>query len=177
MKKTLIAATLGLAFFLPQAEAALFDFSYIASNGTVAGVLDGTLQADHNTVVVNSILDFATFDSGSGPVAGPSLPSILSIEEVLGGTGSPLASLDGSVMDFCAASGISCSPDGFAFDGVVQAYGGPGYISGSSFGGDTEAYNPANWHLSAQSSVPAPATLPLLAIGGAAMAWRRRKAA
>ncbi|MGZ8216620.1 PEP-CTERM sorting domain-containing protein [Methylomagnum sp.] len=171
LKNILIAAALGLTFAIPQAEAALFNFSYTSGVGTLAGTLDGTLQADNNTVFVNSVLDFATFDG----VSGPSLPSIVSASDFIGASGIlATLSLDGSVMDFCAAI-TTCSDDGFGFvpAGLV---GNPSvlHVSGVSFGNIDEVYNSANWSMSA---VPVPATLPLLAIGGAALVARRRKTA
>jgi len=188
MKKTLIAASFGLAFFLPQAEAALFDFSYAAPGlGTYAGTVDGTLQSDHNTVVVNSVLDFVTFDGS----AEPALPFVWSYDKMLGfGTGSqlPTLTLDGSYLDFlaCASStGTSCpSFNSQLFfsvgaTGFVDMTGTPTFGTSALPYGNTPnvTFQPAGWHMSAQSSVPVPATLPLLAIGGAVMAWRRRKAA
>ncbi len=68
MKKQLIAAAIGLASSISVAQATIFDFSYLTAGGdTLAGQLDGTLQADNNTVVVSSILDFATFNGTPGP--------------------------------------------------------------------------------------------------------------
>lgn len=174
MKKSVIAATLGLAFFLPQAEAALFNLSYtLAGGGILEATLDGTLQADNNTVIVNSVLDFATFNG----VAGPSLPFANSTDAQFGVPGGvPTLTLDGSFQDFIACTSGACN-DGFAFsvgNFVAASFGVPVYNSGVSFGDTLDLYNPANYSLSA---VPTPATLPLLAIGGAAMGWRRRKAA
>lgn len=178
MKKTLIAASFGLAFALPPAEAALFDFSYVASGGTLAGTVDGTLQADHNTVIVNSLLDFVAVNG----VAEPSLPFLSSWDAFWSlSTSLPTLTLDGSRLDFLACTSSSCSGNGIAFGAGTNittfSYGYDAYSYWNSVGGSGPLpYNPANWQMSAQSTVPAPATLPLLAIGGAAMAWRHRKA-
>ncbi len=43
LKHTLLTASFGLALFLPQAEAALFDFSYVYNGNTLQGIVDGTL--------------------------------------------------------------------------------------------------------------------------------------
>jgi len=182
MKKSFIAASLGLALFLPQAEAALFSFSYTLAGGNVLeGMLDGTLQGDNNTVVVNSIMDFASFDG----VAGPALPFVHGADAFYSAAlpiapsgPNALLTLDGSYQDLIACTAADCL-DGFTINAgnhIAGFFGAPVYSAGESFGrtGGAEPYNPTNWRLTA---VPAPATLPLLVIGGAAMCGRRRKAA
>lgn len=77
--KSTLAALAVSALALP-AEAALFDLTFDTNGATPGGVfeavIDGTLQMDGNTVVVNAVLDFATFDG----VPGPSRPFIESYD-------------------------------------------------------------------------------------------------
>ncbi|MDD5276586.1 MAG: PEP-CTERM sorting domain-containing protein [Methylovulum sp.] len=182
MKKSLIAAGFALAFAMPQAEASLFNFSYASSLGTLAGTLDGVLQADHNTVTVNSIVDFATFNG----TPAPSLAFVSSYDTAAGLAPGllPTVTLDGSFIDFIACVSSACLSDSttsaFVFavgNGVAGVIGNPVYAGQGVFGSlpSGETFNLANWQIST-TAVPAPATLPLLAIGGAAI-WRRRKAA
>lgn len=153
---------LGLVFVIPQAEAAFFDFSYTLSGGGVlAGQLDGTLQADNNTLFVNSVPDFVTFNGSNGP----SLPFVSSVDDFINITpGSiPTLTLDGSFMDFIACTNNSCV-DGFAFavgNGFAAATGLNSYNSGNSFGTVFEPYNAANWKINIRA-VPTPTTTWLL---------------
>lgn len=181
LKKTLIAATLGLAFAMPQAHASLFSLTYIdSSGGTLSAVLDGTLLGDNNTVIINSVHDFATWNG----TPGPSLPFVGSQDAAYPGIpgGLPTLTLDGSFMDFVAETALS-NNDGFIFSAgtafsAVVAGGSPVYTSAPFFGGAFEPFQAANYSLTpVAAAVPVPATLPLLAIGGAALIARRRKAA
>jgi hypothetical protein len=174
MKKTLLAASLGLAFFLPAAEAALFNFSYtMADSRVLSGQLDGTLQADNNSVLVNSILNFASF--GGSPL--PSMPYIESSD----GDDFPTLTFDGSYMNFSTYSEkIDAVSFSFNVDTTIgnRNYGDDffsiEFYRTSTY--DGESFNPANWSLSSDSeNLPIPATLPLLLMGGVVMAYRRRK--
>lgn len=177
MKKTLIAAALGLACVIPQAEASLFNFSYTLAGGDViAGQVDGTLQADNNTLVVNSVLDFATFNG----VDGPSLPFVSSTDTFLGVTPglSPTLTLDGSFLDFVTCTDAACS-DGFSFNAgnafaLIFAGGVPVYNSGTSFGNGIEPFNIANWNIQA-AAVPTPAAIWLLGSGLLGLFGMRKK--
>ena len=83
-----------------QAGLITYDFSYTLTGGDVfSGTLDGTLQADNNTVVISAITS-AAFDGTSFPP----LPYLNSFTASQGGVGDPLASLNGSVMDFIACN-------------------------------------------------------------------------
>lgn len=175
MKKTLIAAALGLACVIPQAEASLFNFSYTLAGGDViAGQVDGTLQADNNTLVINSVLDFATFNG----VDGPSLPFVASVDTFINITPglSPTLTLDGSFMDFIACTDGSCN-DGLSFNAgnsfsLLVAGGTPVYNSGAAFGNTLEPFNTANWNIQA---VPTPAAIWLLGSGLIGLFGMRKK--
>ena len=180
--KTLIAAAFGLAFVLPQAEAALYNFSYTASYGTLAGTLDGTLQPDNNTVVVSAFNDFVTLDG----VPQPSLTFVHSYDFFLGFSSSdvPTLTLDGSALvDLIACNDGNCGY-GFAF-GVgsgtsANQFGGVPFVA-QSFAAP-EPFNAANWSLTPAAASPVPeldaagAPLALAWLAGV-LALARRKAA
>lgn len=181
MKKTLIVATtLGLTFALPQAEATLFNFSYISSGGTLVGILDGVAQLDGNTVLVNSIQDFATFNgtpfSSLSVVYSPDAFAGINLSAL------PKVTFDGSLMDIVGSPSIGLGSFRFAVnDSASLLVGGVDTFTvyppqGS---GTPEVFVAANWSLTpfVASAVPVPATLALFAIGGAALAARHRKAA
>lgn len=185
MKKTLIVASFGLALFLPQAEASLYNFSYTFGSNTIEGQLDGTLQGDNNKVAVNSMQSL-TFNGAAGPSLLPVYnadkfysdlyPAFYPILPGFPTETTPWLTLDGSYMNFLACPAGDCN-NGFAFivgDSLATTLGGSAYIAGSSWGFTHEEFVSANWHMSA---VPLPATLPLFASGVAALAWRRRRAA
>ena len=145
------------------ANAILLNLSYTLELGEVlTGVVDGDIQGDNDTVIVNSITDL-TF-SGS---AAPALPFVESaIEFFTGGAipGEPTLSLSGTTLDFIACPDATCN-DGFLFETSGLVVGSPAYISGSSFGNAFELYNQANYSL---TPVPfeAEGTMGLVALGG-----------
>jgi hypothetical protein len=175
MRKQIIAAAMGLALSVPAAQATLFDFSYELAGGDIlAGQVEGVLQGDNNSVVVSSVLDFATFNG----IPGPSLPFVESLDEYfgLGGPLDPIFTLDGSFMDLIACTNSGCF-DGFLFaagSAYAAVVGVPLYNSGISFGAAYEPFDAGRWTLQA---VPLPATLPLLLIGAAGIRFARRRAA
>ncbi|QWF72318.1 PEP-CTERM sorting domain-containing protein [Methylomonas paludis] len=197
MKNTLIAASLGLAIYLPLAEAEQFNFSYIdtADGVNLAGIMIGTLEADNNTVAVTSVQD-VTFNG----VAATPTPLIYNADVAYsvaypGTTGhpafpiapgfpdstTPLVTLDGSYMNFTAAV-LPDLYDGFQFyvgnSLAVSVLGGNYYMGGTSYGYTMPSYVQSDWQMSAVpvSAVPLPTSLPLFATGLASMAWRRCKA-
>ncbi len=153
------------------ANATPYDFSYTFSNGVdvLAGTLDGTLQPDNNTVVISAITS-AAFDG----VTGPALPYLNSLEGFLNLPGffPPVASLNGSILDFLSCTDASCS-DGFLFDSQgVFSSGTPEVITGLSFGSiRDEVYAPARWSMTA---VPEPGTIGLFVTGLFAFSLTRR---
>jgi uncharacterized protein (TIGR03382 family) len=184
MKKTLIVASFALVIFLPQAQAALYNFSYTFGSNTIEGLLDGTLQGDNNKVAVNS-LQSLTFNGAAGPSLLPVYnadkyyselyPAFYPIQPGFPTETTPWLTLDGSYMNFLDCPAGDCN-NGFAFivgDSLAAVLGGSAYIAGSSWGFTHEDFVPANWQMSA---VPIPAALPLFATGLAAL-FRRRKSA
>ncbi len=153
---------LGIALAVPaKATLSTYDFSYTFNGGVdvLTGTLSGTLRPDNNTVVISAIAS-AAFDG----VTGQALPYLNSLEGFLSFPGfPPVASLNGSILDFIACTDASCS-DGFLFDsqGVFSA-GLPQVITGLSFGDvHDEIYDPARWNLTA---VPEPGTIGLFLTG------------
>lgn len=173
MFKTLIAAAISMLMLMHQAEAATFSFSYnISSGSTLSGLLDGILQADNNTVVVNSIQDFVTLNG----VDWPALPfvSSMDVKNNLTVGLSPTFTLDGSFMDLVACTSSACN-DGFVFaaNSLTSSRTGANLFESST--GGVDEFDPDEWQLRAVNNVPTAATLPLLTLGVAAMAFARRK--
>lgn len=176
MKKRLIAAVVGLAAAVSGAHATIFDFTYVTgadSGNTFAGQLDGVLQSDGNTVVVNSILDFVMINGS----AGPSLPFVESFDELrsYGTDLDPVVTIDGTFMDLIACTDSGC------FAGILfsngnsdsQAFGSQ-FSSLTDFGLFEEPFFVANWKVSA-SQVPEPTTVALFGLGLAGLGAMRRK--
>jgi len=182
MKKYLIAAALGLAFVMPQAEAALFNFSYTTEGGDVlAGQLDGTLQGDNNTVIVNSILDFVTFNGVNGASLASVRSEVAFSNEIDFNNAPPgllpSVTLNGSVMDLTACEFSPCSDVAFGFffwaNTPIAVF--PSSKFAGSFSHSLEEYNPDHWHLSPVQAVPVPAAIWLFGSGLAGLFGMRRK--
>lgn len=150
-----------------------YNFSYVAGAGTLSGQLTGTLQADNNTVIVSSIVDFASWNT----VAGPSLAFVNAVSGYPSTIAPGLVTLDGSVLDILACPSAGCG-DGFLFDTSGNLFGAAAYASGNSFGANFELYSPRNWSLSA-ATVPEPASWALMITGFGLVgsALRRRRVA
>lgn len=163
--------SLALCAAAAQATPLQYDFSYAALGGTLSGSLMGELQADNNTLLIASLLDFVKFNG----VDGPSLPELGSATDLFnpGARGTPLTSLDGLLQDFGGCSDVICS-DGFLLGGAA-IIGSAVYASGAAFGQTLELYDASHWHISAANVVPEPGSLLLagLAICGLMAASRR----
>lgn len=160
-----------------SASAATFDLTYEATGGVLSAAIEGTLLADMNTVVVTGIKDFATFDG----VAGPSLPIIGSIDELISGSGGillPKLTLDGSFLDFMATS--ADLSEGFSFNAAsfLSSVAGDSFSGSPVFGNaEFELFDVANYSLTEQvAPIPLPTSAALLLCGiGAVAAFRRRR--
>ncbi|MDO9310353.1 MAG: PEP-CTERM sorting domain-containing protein [Nitrosomonas sp.] len=188
MKKNLIAASFGLALFLPQAEAALFNFSYAYNGNILEGIVDGTLEGDNNIVAVNSIQTL-TFNGE----ARPSLPlvhnadylysvvlypDIFPLQPGFPVETTPWLSLDGSYMNlvFCQLGDCDNGVNFNAGNSLATLFSGPFIAAGSSYGFTHSDYVQADWHMSAVP-VPEPETYAML-LGGLGLLGfmtRRRK--
>jgi len=174
MRNLLVAAL--LAGSATVADAAQWDFSYVATVGTISGRIDGTLQGDANTIFVSS-LSGRQFNG----TPGPALPFLVSATTALSGIPVPLTlSLDGSANDIIACStdttSLGCSDDGFAFAPVGFLV--PVFASGPAYGNAFEAYNAANWSIT-PAAIPEPSSWAMLNAGFGlvgAVARRRRPA-
>lgn len=171
--KLLVAA----AFCASSASAATFDLTYEATGGVLSATIEGTLQADMNTVVVTGVQDFATFDS----IAGPSLPTVISMDEliILSGLLDPVLTLDGSYLDFAAESADRAEAFLFAVGNYSSVGTGGNFFAASpAFGNSSgEPFQRANYSLTKQvSTIPLPASVVVLLSGiGAIAAFSRRR--
>jgi hypothetical protein len=169
MKKFLIVASLGLALYLPYAEAEEFIFSYndSADGLMLTGIINGTLQADNNTVAISSFQDLSL--NGMTGTAVPYVynsdlfysqlyPANYPIQPGFPTESTAWATLDGSYMNFNACTSTDCS-DGFMFmanDSLQQILGSSYFMAGTSYGFVMTGYDQTSWQMSA---VPLPSAV------------------
>ena len=164
--KLAVVAMLTLA---SGAEAASFKFAYQLATGTISGRFAGSLQADGNTVFLDSF-GFARFNG----VEGAALPLLTTASGIYGEYRQPRASFNGSGLDFAACSDENCA-DGVLFDpDVIDT--APIVSLGSTYGDTREYSAPGQWSLTA---VPEPASWLLMLAGFGIVGWlaRQRSAA
>ncbi len=127
----------------------VFSLSYTLADGSkLTAVVHGTLQSDHNTLVVDSVEDFAAIDGASGP----SLSSVFSYDSALSQpvSSSPTLTLDGSYMDLLVCADDACNAGfGFAVGNLFGSTIGNAYAGNASFGNTFELFNVAGYKLQA----------------------------
>jgi hypothetical protein len=176
--KALSALTLILAASAAQAGVMNYNFSYTFDDFTsIAGMLDGTLGGDLDTITVNDVMatitstggtlgvDSFSFDTTTGGyyISGilDSYPGLLS----LSGSLFELAVIGLPVSNGCTEAAGFCLIDTFA----SAAFPGPN--------ANTYTLYPGAFEISAKTAVPVPATLALFGLGLAGLGWSRRKKA
>ena len=191
MKKTLILASLGLALAMSQAHATAYTYNVSESFG--GATMTGTITTDAlGSLGAANFTDWnLTLQSGADSVT--LLPAYSRV--YLDGDLAPTITATASSLTITVADQAALIAAGALDSRFRIGYAGPGAtfynlesgVDGSFY--STEAIrigtthyvvgpnNSVTFTAPSSSVVPAPATLPLLAIGGAAMGWRRREAA
>lgn len=152
-RSTCLAAILAVA--AAPAAADSFRLSYGFSFGSVLEAdVTGDLQEDGETVVVRAV-ENARLDG----VAGPALPFVTSLVDLVSGTDAndPVLTLSGNGNDISICSDESCAGEFITFDGVMRFAGAPGIFTSPAYG-DTmsgganaiEPYDPARYSLAPQ---------------------------
>ncbi len=161
------------ALMAVSAEAATFQFTYLADIGTVTGRLTGTLQGDNNTVLVSGVKDFVKV----GGVALPHFNYVLTGSTIYGEPTPPTVTFDGSVLDFvaCTDNAFCDGSEGFGFDSPGIIAFEPIftlYAAAFDFAQIQESLVPGNWTLTA---VPEPAAWALMVAGFALVGTAARR--
>ena len=127
----------------------VFNLTYTLADGSkLTAVVHGTLQSDHNTLVVESVENFARIDN----TPGPSLTLIFSYDSALGQpvTSLPTLTLDGSYMDLLVCADEACNAGfGFAVGDLFGSVVGNVYAGNASFGNTFEEFNATGYTLQA----------------------------
>jgi hypothetical protein len=138
----------------PLAQAA-YVFSYENAGGDVlSGILDGTLQADNDRIVVTGISDLRINGNGLFDIG-----FVESFQEFNLGIGplDPVVRVSGNFMDLIACPTPSCN-DGFLFLNVPPTQS----VADSSFGFFDASFETSHWSI---SQVPVPAAVWLFGSG------------
>jgi hypothetical protein len=163
-----------------QAHAVLLNASYTLDTGdTLTFVLDGTFEANQDTVIVNSLLGTPELNGvapGLGTVSG-----LLSMTDAMSGKSLgdpsdvlPRLSVSGANMDLVFYSDYPS--DGFYYCTAGAPCNGGGSVYGASLTyGGSETFVADRWSLT--RSVPEPGTLSLLAAGLFGLTLRGRRIA
>ena len=173
MKSFVAALALAVLPFSAATAQQVWNFSYDAGTGVLTGQLNGTLQGDSNSILINSLLSAAWNGTPGVP-----LTYLNSLPGHDGGfAGNPLTTLDGSFQDWIACNNSNCN-DGFVL--TTGDFLGPAFNSGVTYGQLFVPYNRAAWSISAATgAVPEPESWALLIAGFGlvgAVARRRRTA-
>ena len=164
-----------------SASATPMTFTYVFSDLSILeGSLDGTVQGDGDTVIINSFGDVS--------YAGTTLSSIensdfSSISDFNDGLLTPVVSFSGDIMDLfvCSMGFDTLNNCGFAAEGGFyldsRLLTGFGAAAGNGLGDSQfEDYVVDNWRLTAVNTIPEPATLVLFGMGFVAWFGARKKA-
>jgi hypothetical protein len=160
-----------------HAASLVYNFSYAAHSGTLAGQVEGELQADGNTVVVTAVQDYVSLNGVSTGVALTQLGHWEPISPFAQGFvfgGASRLSLDGSIMDFGACASTCANAFYFAPPQLVFPF--TLFLSTAGLGLGAEVFDPTLWSLTAgAATLPAPGTLPLLALALTGLVVMRRR--
>jgi hypothetical protein len=176
-----IAPVFLLAGFVGSASAdQILNFSYTDLEGdTIAGTMNGVLQADDNTFLVTSMGPL-TLD-GSPTIA---LSSVESLDfesgsgNGYGGLDQGAVTLNGSYFDIIACDTGACE-QGFLLaqgDAFAITIGQSLFSSSADFDNTEEAINPDGWSASPVPTTPEPQPWALMSIALGAVAVRKRLA-
>lgn len=177
MKKYLIALAL-CALGSAQAAPLTYNFSYTVAPGVVlAGSLVGELQSDNNTINIQSVVDFASYNGS----AAPALPFVSSWGGLLTNgqaSGTAITSLDGLVQDWLACTDVLCSGDFFGF--LPASFNAPDFLAplyagSTNFGDGIYAFDDTQWTISEARAVPEPGSLMLAVVALAGLFATRRR--
>ncbi len=140
---------LNISNLTQSAYGASFNFSYTLQGGdVVSGMLDGTIESDNDTVIVDDLINSMFNDE---VIELPYLDS--AIGYFTGNLFAPIVSFSGENIDMIACDSSQCD-DGFFFDTFGVTFGVPAYSSGISFGNVSEVYNLGNWSLTEKTTTP-----------------------
>ncbi|MBY8975202.1 VPLPA-CTERM sorting domain-containing protein [Rhodobacteraceae bacterium NNCM2] len=173
MKSLAAAVAFCVSMVANDASALQYSFSYTDTGFNLSGLLEGSLQADNDTIFVD---DFGPVTFNGTLLADIEPADIVSISDFPVGALQPLVSISGTSMDvFVCAQGFSSGNCSFANDGGFLLQGSTAF-AGNGLGLDANtSLTTGNWTISEVSAVPVPATLPLLAAGLAGFGFMMRR--